>query len=71
MFNIYRYPLFLWSLRPSNSGHFLGPRLVIMSDAPPAEPTVVQQVSGPEAGKAGKERKWIKPPEVYLEVQDT
>jgi len=36
------------AMGPSNSGHFLGPRLVIMSDAPPAEPTLVQQVSGPE-----------------------
>ena len=39
------------AMGPSNSGHFLGPRLVIMSDAPPPpamSPTVVQQVSGPE-----------------------
>lgn len=40
------------AMGPSNSGHFLGPRLVIMSDAPPPpamSPTLVQQVSsGPE-----------------------
>lgn len=37
------------AMGPSNSGHFLGPRLVIMSDAPPnSEATDVQKVSGPE-----------------------
>ena len=42
--------------RPSNGPGraFLAPRLVIMSDAPPAEATAPQKVSGPQAGHGGE-----------------